>query len=278
MSVASDILGINKSRGSQIESVHAALLSNSAFTSTRNRKPQKNREISNLLEENKTPDQPSEPVRESHRVSWKRVFFQNSARSDNAIFKLKHWENHSAEDYAAATNILTIQIPASKKLKGWSLANTDRMLDLADRTELRFPVISDRIGVPVPECKAAYFELLDFRYDIDTERSRRDFMESEESRDMNTEKVDTSKIKSLQSVAREIKDLNSVVEKALAFSNGPKKSASNIAFLASEDKTITRKKYSCVSQISKSLDLEIVSLLEEEKQLKAALKAVQVAK
>ena len=83
---------------------------------------------------------------------WKWMPFTNPARKDNLV--LHHWRRQVDEgkDYPFARFNKTIEVPTYTEVEyqhhlvtsGWSRQETDHLMDLAQRFDLRFIVMQDR--------------------------------------------------------------------------------------------------------------------------------------
>jgi len=84
--------------------------------------------------------------------SWKWMAFTNAARKDGLV--LYHWRRAAGEskDYPFARFNKKLEIPSFSEaeyqnhlvVEGWSREETDHLLDLCSRMDLRFPIIQDR--------------------------------------------------------------------------------------------------------------------------------------
>ena len=83
---------------------------------------------------------------------WKWMPFTNPARRDGLV--LYHWRRaaEKGQDYAFAKFNKKLEVPVFSDAEynnhltaeGWTRAETDHLLDLCGRFDLRFPVIHDR--------------------------------------------------------------------------------------------------------------------------------------
>lgn len=136
---------------------------------------------------------------------WKWMPFSNPARKDNLI--LHHWRRQADEgkDYPFARFNKTIEVPTYTEVEyqhhlvtaGWSREETDHLMDLAQRFDLRFIVMADRwdrnsfTERSVEDLKERYYSILEklervhggatgeqvkkqFVYDADHERRRKE--------------------------------------------------------------------------------------------------------
>ncbi|XP_019868885.1 DNA methyltransferase 1-associated protein 1 [Aethina tumida] len=215
---------------------------------------------------------------------WKWMPFVNPARTDNATFY--HWRRPSDDpkDYPFAKFNKKVDIPSytdlefNKYLKcdGWTKEETDHLMDLAHRFDLRFIVMADRYDSEkfqkrsVEDIKDRYYKLCgilnkihgekkNYMYDADHERRRKEQLKRLYER--TTEQIDEeqtllAELKKIEARKKErerkTQDLQKLISQADSQNETPRKT----------DKKLPKKKVTNPSRPSRIDTNQILQAVE----------------
>ena len=189
---------------------------------------------------------------------WKWMAFTNPARRDGLV--LRHWRRVADEgkEYAFAKFNKKLEIPAFSDAEynnhltaeGWTRAETDHLLDLCARFDLRFPVIQDRwdrssykTARSVEDLKERYYGLCEkletlhadpskagsklFHYDADHERRRKEQLKRLYNRtpeEVEEEEMLRSELKKIEARKKEREKKTQDLQKLIAQADSTSKS------------------------------------------------------
>lgn len=292
MSVTREILGVKKK--AQAPKAFENLFSTIAPSAEpkKNSGKKQSREVQSLLKGEKMDLEISTPAKE--RLGWARVAFDNPARSDN--FRLSHWEKKRPvrpPGYGGALSVIPFPLPALPeefKFPGWGREELVHMWETCRETEIRFPVVAEKLKRSTEEIKEVFYAILKnleipgFKargvFDINSERQRRELLEEKFSGNFKSLEI----LKNAQAELKSFKDSDAEAQRLLKDPASPERRNFQV-WWASEEKPESLgarvAKLRCLEGAHRRLrhchkvrrmDLEISRLQELERNLKNFIK------
>jgi len=193
---------------------------------------------------------------------WKWMPFKNPARKDDLV--LYHWRRatEKGQDYAFAKFNKKLEVPVFSDAEynnhltaeGWTRAETDHLLELCSRFDIRFPVIHDRwdrnlfkTARTIEDLKGRYYGLCEkletlhadpskagskpFHYDADHERRRKEQLKRLSNRtaeEVEEEEMLRAELKKIEARKKEREKKTQDLQKLIAQADSSSKNLSGL--------------------------------------------------